>query len=111
MGRFTSHPKYFATARIAFEEPLSRREVPRKQTKIVHSNDPGKTIRKGENVEDAAVNAFSAAFFSMSEIASDKEHRFVLKRQQAECESQLRQFELTGQDCYVLPFQVNHLQP
>ncbi len=51
---------------------------PRKQTKVVHSNDPGKTIRKGEPVENAVESAFSTALFSMSEIAFDKEHRYAM---------------------------------
>lgn len=49
---------------------------PRKQTKVVHSNDPGDTIRRGQSTEDAVETAFSTALFSMSEIAFDKEHRF-----------------------------------
>jgi hypothetical protein len=51
---------------------------PRKQTKIVRSNDPGKTIRDGKPVKDAVENAFSTALFSMSEIIFDKEHRFAV---------------------------------
>jgi hypothetical protein len=51
---------------------------PKKQSRIVHSNDPSNTIRKGEPVKDAVENAFSTALFSMSEIAFDKEHRFAV---------------------------------
>ena len=51
---------------------------PRKQTKIVHSNDPSKTIRKGKPVKEAVDSAFSTALFSMSEIAFDKDHRFAV---------------------------------
>ena len=40
---------------------------PRRQTKIVHSNDPSKIIRKGKPVKDAVESAFSTALFSMSE--------------------------------------------
>ena len=49
---------------------------PRKQGKIVHSNDPSNTIRKGKSVENAVADAFATALFSMSEIAFDKEHHF-----------------------------------
>ena len=49
---------------------------PKKQAKIVHSNDPSSTIRKGKSVENAVADAFAAALFSMSEIAFDKEHHF-----------------------------------
>ena len=51
---------------------------PQRQTKIVHSNDPSKTIRKGKPVKDAVESAFSTALFSMSEIAFDKEQRFAV---------------------------------
>ena len=49
---------------------------PKKQARVVHSNDPGHTIRRGQSVKDAVETAFSTALFSMSEIAFDKEHRF-----------------------------------
>jgi hypothetical protein len=49
---------------------------PKKQGKIVHSNDPSNTIRKGKSVENAVNDAFATALFSMSEIAFDKEHHF-----------------------------------
>jgi len=51
---------------------------PKKQTRIVHSNDPSNTIRKGAPVQGAVENAFSTALFSMSEIAFDKERRFAV---------------------------------
>jgi hypothetical protein len=51
---------------------------PKKQTKAVRSNDPGKTIRNGKPVKDAVENAFFTGLFSMSEIAFDKEHRFAV---------------------------------
>jgi hypothetical protein len=51
---------------------------PKKQTRIVHSNDPSDTIRKGEPVTDAVESAYSTALFSMSEIAFDKERRFAV---------------------------------
>lgn len=51
---------------------------PRKQTTIVRSNDPSKTIRNGKPVENAVESAFSTALFSMSEIAFDKDRRFAV---------------------------------
>ena len=51
---------------------------PRKQTTIVRSNDPSKTIRKGKPVGDALESAYSTALFSMSEIGFDKDHRFAV---------------------------------
>jgi hypothetical protein len=51
---------------------------PKKQAKIVHSNDPSDTIRKGKSVENAVTDAFTMALFSMSEIAFDKEHHFAV---------------------------------
>lgn len=51
---------------------------PKKQTRIVHSNDPSNTIRKGEPVKDAVENAFSTALFSISEIAFDKDRQFAV---------------------------------
>lgn len=50
---------------------------PKRQAKIVHSNDPSNTIRKGEPVESAVEAAFSTGLFSMSEIAFDKSHHFA----------------------------------
>lgn len=50
---------------------------PKKQARIVHSNDPSNTIRKGEPVKDALETAFSTALFSMSEIVFDKGHHFA----------------------------------
>ncbi len=49
---------------------------PKRQAKIVHSNDPSNTIRKGQSVKNAVEDAFGTALFSMSEIAFDKEHHF-----------------------------------
>jgi hypothetical protein len=51
---------------------------PEKQGKIVRSNDPSTTIRKGKKVDNAVESAFATALFSMSEIAFDKEHRFAV---------------------------------
>ena len=51
---------------------------PKKQAKIVHSNDPSDTIRKGKSVNNAVTDAFATALFSMSEIAFDKEHHFAV---------------------------------
>src|ERR1700722_6671234 len=51
---------------------------PKKQAKIVYSNDPSKTIREGMPVENAVKDAFATALFSMSEIAFDKEHHFAV---------------------------------
>jgi len=51
---------------------------PKKQTKIVHSNDPSDTIRNGKSVKDAVTDAFGTALFSMSEIAFDKDHHFAV---------------------------------
>ena len=48
-----------------------------KQAKLVHSNDPSRTISKGRSVESAVTQAFESALFSMSEIAFDKEHRYA----------------------------------
>lgn len=50
---------------------------PKRQARIVHSNDPSNTIRKGEPVKDAVEAAFSTGLFSMSEIAFDKERHFA----------------------------------
>jgi hypothetical protein len=49
---------------------------PKKQTKIVHGNDPSNTIGKGKSVENAVGDAFATALFSMSEISFDKGHHF-----------------------------------
>jgi len=49
---------------------------PKRQAKVVHSNDPNNTIRKGKSVKKAVEDAFATALFSMSEIAFDKEHHF-----------------------------------
>jgi len=51
---------------------------PKKQTRIVHSNDPSNTIPKGKPVKDAVENAFSTALFSISEIAFDKDREFAV---------------------------------
>jgi hypothetical protein len=50
---------------------------PKAQARIVHSNDPSNTIRKGEPVKDAVQAAFTTGLFSVSEIAFDKEHHFA----------------------------------
>jgi hypothetical protein len=61
-------------------EVLSGEEMtlvdPKKQAKVVHSNDPSNTIGKGKSVKGAVEDAFATALFSMSEIAFDKEHHF-----------------------------------
>lgn len=51
---------------------------PQKQAKIVHSNDPSDTIRKGKSVKNAVTDAFGASLFSMSEIAFDKDRHFAV---------------------------------
>jgi hypothetical protein len=48
---------------------------PDKQAKIVHDDDPDKTIPKERSVHRAVHRAFSTALFSLSEIAFDKERR------------------------------------
>jgi len=50
---------------------------PKQQAKIVHSNDPSRTIRNGTPVDNAVRGAFATALFSMSEIAFDKDHHFA----------------------------------
>jgi len=60
---------------------------PKRQAKIVHSNDPSNTIRKGEPVKDAVEAAFSTGLFSMSEIAFDKVHHFAAVRYSFWCGS------------------------
>jgi hypothetical protein len=45
---------------------------PKKQTKIVHDNDPDKTMREGKSVDSAVKAAFGTGLFSLSEIAFDK---------------------------------------
>ena len=50
---------------------------PKRQTRIVHSNDPSNTIRKGEPLKDAVEAAFSTGLFSISEIAFDNGHHFA----------------------------------
>lgn len=51
---------------------------PKKQSEIVRSNDPSKTIRSGKSVDNAVNAAFATGLFSMSEIAFDKEHRHAV---------------------------------
>jgi hypothetical protein len=60
---------------------------PKKQARIVHSNDPSNTIRKGEPVKGAVEAAFSTGLFSMSEIAFDKGHHFAVVRYSFWCGS------------------------
>jgi hypothetical protein len=60
---------------------------PKRQAKIVRSNDPSNTIRKGEPVKDAVEAAFSTGLFSMSEIAFDKGHHFAAVRYSFWCGS------------------------
>lgn len=60
---------------------------PKRQTRIVHSNDPSNTIRKGEPVKDAVEVAFATGLFSMSEIAFDRDHHFAAVRYSFWCGS------------------------
>lgn len=60
---------------------------PKAQARIVHSNDPSNTIRKGKPVKDAVEAAFTTGLFSVSEIAFDKEHRFAAVRYSFWCGS------------------------
>ena len=60
---------------------------PKKQARIVHSNDPSNTIHKGAPVKDAVESAFSTALFSISEIAFDKERHFAVVSYQFWCGS------------------------
>jgi hypothetical protein len=60
---------------------------PKRQARIVHSNDPSNTIRKGEPVKDAVEAAFSTGLFSMSEIVLDKGHHFAAVRYSFWCGS------------------------
>jgi hypothetical protein len=60
---------------------------PKTHARIVHSNDPSNTIRKGRPVKDPVEAAFNTALFSMSEIAFDKEHRFAAVRYSFWCGS------------------------
>jgi hypothetical protein len=60
---------------------------PKTHARIVHSNDPSNTIRKGEPVKDAVKAAFATDLFSMSEIAFDKEHHFAAVRYSFWCGS------------------------
>jgi len=50
----------------------------REQAVIVANNDPGKTIGKGNSVENAVRDAFATGLFSVSEIAFDREHQHAL---------------------------------
>jgi hypothetical protein len=49
-----------------------------KQAKIVHRNDPGRTIRKGKSVQEVVGSAFGTGLFSMSEIAFDKGRSYAV---------------------------------
>jgi len=49
-----------------------------KQAIIVASNDPDRTMGKGESVEDAVNGAFATGLFSVSEIVFDSEHQHAL---------------------------------
>jgi hypothetical protein len=49
-----------------------------KQAKIVHGNDPDKTMREGKAVDSAVKEAFATALFSMSEIAFDRDQRHAV---------------------------------
>jgi hypothetical protein len=60
---------------------------PKTHAKIVRSNDPSNTIRKGKPVKDAVAAAFTTGLFSMSEIAFDNEHQFAAVRYSFWCGS------------------------
>ena len=60
---------------------------PKTQARIVHSNDPSNTIRKGAPVKEAVEFAFTTGLFSVSEIAFDREHRFAAVRYSFWCGS------------------------
>lgn len=60
---------------------------PKTQARIVHSNDPDKTMRKGKTVKEAVEAAFTTGLFSMSEIAFDREHHFAAVRYSFWCGS------------------------
>jgi hypothetical protein len=47
----------------------------KRHAKIVHKNDPDRTMRNGKSVESAVESAFSTGLFSLSEIAFDNGHR------------------------------------
>jgi hypothetical protein len=51
---------------------------PKKQGKIIRSNDPSNAIKKGKSVGNAVTDAFGTALFSMSEIAFDKDHHLAV---------------------------------
>jgi hypothetical protein len=51
---------------------------PKKQSKIVRSNDPSRTIGHGRSVDSAVKTAFASGLFSMTEIAFDKDHHHAL---------------------------------
>jgi len=47
----------------------------KRHAKIVHKNDPDRTMRNGKSVESAVESAFATGLFSLSEIAFDNGHR------------------------------------
>jgi hypothetical protein len=79
-------PDNLATASRSFHElsqnifpnDVARLVDPKKQTRIVHDNDPDKTIRKGRSVDMAVKEAFGTALFSLSEIGFDKERTHAI---------------------------------
>jgi hypothetical protein len=60
---------------------------PKTHARVVRSNDPSNTIKKGKPVKDAVEAAFATGLFSMSEIAFDKEHHFAAVRYSFWCGS------------------------
>jgi hypothetical protein len=74
-------PDNLATASRSFHElsqdilpnNVARLVDPKRQKKIVHDNDPSKTMREGKSVDTAVKDAFGTALFSLSEIAFDEE--------------------------------------
>lgn len=50
---------------------------PAKQSKVVHANDPSRTIGNGKSIGKAVKDAFDTGLFSMSEIAFDNGHHYA----------------------------------
>ena len=60
---------------------------PKTHARVVRSNDPRNTIKKGRPVKDAVEAAFDTGLFSMSEVAFDKNHHFAAVRYSFWCGS------------------------
>jgi hypothetical protein len=79
-------PANLATASRAFHElpqdvlpnKMTHLVDPKKQAKMVHNNDPSKTIREGKSVALALKDAYVTALLSLSEIVFDKEHTHAM---------------------------------